>query len=383
MKKEQSLQKVMMFSSVHTFKDARILFKEAYTLCEKYAVDFYAIGNVGEVKAYEKKGLKIHLLAKKSRLKRFLTILEIKKAIKASDAKYFHFHDPELLTLVPFIRKMKPDGIIIYDMHENFPEAVKSKNWLPKSIRKPLAKSIQKIEKRLMRNLDGIIFAEESYKKYYEHVKADKIDIYNYPTHMAKNIDNKSAKPLTMIYIGRIAKVRGIFEMLELVKMFQEEGTEIKLQLIGLADNDLLQEMQAFIQGNRLEKMVEYSSYIEYSKIKEYYSKADIGLCLLHPIPNYLESLATKIFEYMAMSLPMVVSDFPAWKKVITENDCGLVVNPLNIIEVKNAIQRLMEDNCKRKELGANGRKNYIKKYNWDIEGEKLVQFYRKLSNEV
>lgn len=383
MKKEQLLKKVMMFSSVHTFKDARILFKEAYTLCEEYAVDFYAIGNVDEAKEYEKKGLKIHLLAKKSRLKRFLTMLEIKKAIKTSDAKYFHFHDPELLTLVPFIRKMKPDGIIIYDMHENFPEAVKSKSWLPKPIRKPLAKSIQKIEKYLMKNLDGIIFAEESYEKYYEHISVEKIDIYNYPTHMAKNIDENSTKPLTMIYIGRMAKVRGVFEMLELVKMFQEEGTKIKLQLIGLAENDLLQEMQAFIQANRLENTVEYSSYIEYSKIQEYYSKADIGLCLLHPVPNYLESLATKIFEYMAMSLPMVVSDFPAWKKVITENECGLAVNPLNMVEAKNAIQRLVDDDCWRKELGANGRKNYVQKYNWDIEGEKLLRFYRKLRNEI
>ncbi|EUJ44818.1 glycosyltransferase [Listeria rocourtiae FSL F6-920] len=98
------------------------------------------------------------LFQKGSRFKRFTRWLSTYKAIRQSDAKYYHFHDPELLLLLPILRKKK--GVFLYDMHENFPKALETKAWIPTALRKPLAEIIKRIEKRCLKLCDNVIFAE-------------------------------------------------------------------------------------------------------------------------------------------------------------------------------------------------------------------------------
>ena len=44
------------------------------------------------------------------------------------------------------------------------------------------------------------------------------------------------------------------------------------------------------------------------------------------------------MFEYMAAGLPVICSDFELWKEIIEKNNCGICVNPNNIVEISNAI---------------------------------------------
>ncbi|MBC1501873.1 glycosyltransferase family 4 protein [Listeria weihenstephanensis] len=368
--------RVMMFSSVHLYQDARIFFKEAHTLAKKYKVDFFAIGST--TKEISMPNLNVNLLPKQSRFKRFKTILQLKKEIRRSTAKFYHFHDPELLILVSFIRKEKKDAVIIYDMHENFPEAIKTKDWIPKKIRPILSSFIQKKEKKYLQKLDGLIFAEESYGKNYKDIKVKKIDIYNYPIFVNKQHKKIINKIPKLIYIGRIAEVRGALQMLEVVRQLKEDGMPVELELIGSIEDTLLEKINHFITEYKLQEEIKIIKYVDYSNIWDYYVNSDIGLCLLHPIPNYLESFATKIFEYMAAQIPMIVSDFPSWKSLLDENECGMVVNPLDIDEIKSQICILMNP-LERNRLGKNGRFKYEQKYNWDVEGKKLLDFYNIL----
>ncbi|MBC1474450.1 glycosyltransferase family 4 protein [Listeria grandensis] len=368
----------MMFSSVHPYQDARIFYKEALTLAKYYYVDFYGVGN-GQVEV--KENLSISLLPKRSRLQRYKNILELKKQIKKSSAKFYHFHDPELLLLVPFIQRNKKGAKIIYDMHENFPAAIQNKNWIPKPFRKVLSLLVENGERHYLKMLNGLIFAEKSYSKHYVDIDVAKADIYNFPIRVdisQCSIPNIKTRPLRLIYIGRIATVRGVFEMLEAVSQLVREGIEVELLLIGESERNVLQEIISFIEANELQNHVCYKPYVNYEDIWEYYFEADVGICLLHPVPNYTDSLATKIFEYMAASLPMIVSDFPIWKQLMDENKCGIAVCPHNIGDIKKSVYTLLDDSL-RLEMGSNGRDNYEKKYNWEIEGKKLADFYNTL----
>lgn len=370
--------KIMMFSSVHPYQDARIFHKEALTLAQYYHIDFYGVGSESvEIK----NNLRISLLPKRSRLSRYKNILELKKQIKKSSAKFYHFHDPELLLLVPFIQRNKKGAKIIYDMHENFPAAIQNKSWIPKPFRRVLSLFIGKGERHYLKKLDGLIFAEKSYSKHYVNINVKKVDIYNFPTRVDGNhhvVTQIKGRPLRLIYIGRIAAVRGVFEMLEAVSQLTREGIAVELLLIGESEQNVLQEIISFIEVNELQNHVDYKPYINYENIWEYYFEADAGICLLHPVPNYTDSLATKIFEYMAASLPMIVSDFPIWKQLMDENKCGMAVCPHNIDDIKKSVSILLDDSL-RFEMGRNGRNNYEKKYNWEIEGKKLINFYKTL----
>lgn len=376
-------RKIMMFSSVHPYKDARILYKETKSLAKYYQIDLYAIGD-GAITNKEE-NIYIHPLKRRSRLTRVLTIIQLKKQIKKSEAKFYHFHDPELLFLVKFIRKNKVGAIIIYDMHENFPKAILSKNWIPKFMRKKVSVLAQIVEKKILLKVDGVIFAEQSYKKYYPEILDKAIDIYNYPLFINKREKNRNGKCLNLIYIGRIAKIRGVFTILEVITQIKKESNmDIKLTLIGSVDAKLFKEINDYINRNNIADSVKYKDYIAYTKIWDYYSSADIGICLLHPVPNYLESLATKMFEYMAAGLPMIVSNFPTWEVLVENNKCGFAVSPFNVDTIKSKIYQL-RDNKLRNDMGNAGRKAYEHKYNWSLEDKKLIDFYSYLldSSEV
>jgi glycosyltransferase involved in cell wall biosynthesis len=66
-------------------------------------------------------------------------------------------------------------------------------------------------------------------------------------------------------------------------------------------------------------------------------------LVILHPVINYLDALPVKMFEYMASSIPVVASDFPLWREIVENNECGLCVDPLNPKAIGEAIQYLID----------------------------------------
>ena len=107
--------------------------------------------------------------------------------------------------------------------------------------------------------------------------------------------------------------------------------------------------------------------------------KSDIGLCLIHPDPNYRNALPTKMFEYMLFKKPVVVSNFPLWESIVQETKCGVVIDPLSPVAITGAIINLYQNPNRMKEMGENGHRAVLNRYNWENEGKKLVACYKGL----
>lgn len=369
---------VFMFSSVHNWMDTRILKKEAFSLIKSGKnIEFYAIGNQEEAPFIE--GIQFHLMKKGKKWSRpFKWFFLMKKALR-SGAKYYHFHDAELLCLAPLIRKQKPNAVIIYDMHEYFAAQISTKDWLPAPVRRPISKLVCVLEKKLMRYCDGVIFAETSYKQYFTEYKGLTKDILNYPLPIEQNKMQKE-EVFTLIYVGDITEDRNIMGMIEVAKIVMERGRfQFQLKLIGPIAQSLKDKVNRKIIEYCLEGYIFWYGRIPYEDIWNHYFSADVGLCLLKPIPNYKNSLATKLFEYMAAGLPIIASDFPDWKSLLIENNCGLFANPLDSNEIAQLIEHLEHDKVLAQKLGTNGREAFETQFSWKSEEEKLAVFYRFL----
>ncbi|WP_260479848.1 glycosyltransferase family 4 protein [Listeria booriae] len=368
--------KVFMFSSVHVWSDTRIYFKEAMTLVENgFIVDFNAIEGPNTCTETNAK-LNVATLprgGKMARPKRWKQLYE--KAL-ASDALYYHFHDFELLFLAPKLKKRKPNCKIIYDMHENFPAMLRTKEWIPAPARIPLSKWLAHKEKQWMPVCDAVIFAETSYKKQYEQVAIQQVDILNLPTWQAETKANKE-ETFTFVYVGDIVRDRGVFDMLDLMRTLKQRGyAQIHLKLIGPMQPQVEAEVTAYIAKHELESIVTTFGRIPYTEIWQHYATAHVGLCLLHPIPNYMHSLATKLFEYMAAGLPILATDIPDWKALIEETDTGLTANVLDIEAVANQAERFIQDTALQQRFATNGRTAFETTYNWRTEADKLIDLY-------
>jgi glycosyltransferase involved in cell wall biosynthesis len=110
---------------------------------------------------------------------------------------------------------------------------------------------------------------------------------------------------------------------------------------------------------------------------------ADAGLVCFLPAPNHVEAGPNKLFEYMAAGLPVIASDFPAWRPIVEGNDCGLCVDPADPAAIARAILYLAENPGRRAEMGANGRRAVMERYNWEAEGRRLIAAYERLTRRT
>ena len=88
----------------------------------------------------------------------------------------------------------------------------------------------------------------------------------------------------------------------------------------------------------------------------------------------------TKLFEYMACGIPVIASNFPEMGAIVEENNCGITVDPTNIMQISDAIIELLKDPEKEKKMGENGRRAVEEKYNWENMEKRLFGLYEELA---
>ena len=66
-------------------------------------------------------------------------------------------------------------------------------------------------------------------------------------------------------------------------------------------------------------------------------------------------------------------------KEIVNETDCGVIVDYDDTEQIKEAIIMLRDSPEIRKRLGTNGRKAFLKNYNWNIMEQRLYMVYDNL----
>lgn len=367
------MMKICHITSVHSKNDTRVFIKECQSLSKAGHEVFYIVPNVED---NIENGVKIigvdsSVTGQINRIRK-TTKKVFTKAIEM-DADVYHFHDPELM---PIGLKLKAKGKkVIYDVHEDVPEQVLSKQWIPKPLRKSISVLVKRYEKYASKKFDAVVAATPTIANRFKSYNPNTITVHNYPlldelVAPERNMDSSNPSAL---YIGGIYLLRGIKEMILAVEGLNR-NKDCNLTLAGaFAPAHLEQEIREMDGW----KFVDYRGFLNRDEVREVLSQAHMGLVLLHPEPRFVVSLPIKLFEYMSAGIPVIASNFPLWKEIVEENQCGLCVDPLNIDEIKEAMRWILDHPAEAKAMGENGRKAIEEKYNWESESEKLISLYR------
>ncbi|WP_244266272.1 glycosyltransferase [Listeria rocourtiae] len=268
-------------------------------------------------------------------------------------------------------------------MHEDFPSALKSKRIKGISMPDWCIKNIARYEKKRLTQVDAILFAEEYYKEHYLDIATKKEDVLNYPF-LKEELDVSSKFELTtLVYAGAIHEIRGFKEMLEVARILKQRGHIFQLLIIGQVPEHLWEWSADFLEKNNMVHYVKLTGRMDLETLNQYYEKSDIGLALLHPEPNYLKSLPTKLFEYMSFGLPYVASDFPLWRKLMEDSGSGVPVDVRDVSKVADAIEILLNEQETYVKCMENGREAHVSQFNWQYEAKKLLQAYELLFERI
>lgn len=361
--------RVCHFTSAHPSDDVRIFHKECVTLAE---AGFHVTLVVANGKEEVVQGVNIVSanVPPAGRYSRMLkTSRSVYKKALSLDADIYHFHDPELL---PYGLKLKKRGKkVIFDAHEDVSKQIMGKFWINKYLRKIASVSFHSYENYIAKRLDYILTATPFIRDRFLEVNKNSIDINNYP--MLSELQDESDwknKKNEICYIGGMTKIRGIEELVDAISLV--EG--IKLNLAGDFDQESFKN-ELMAKPAWTEKIIAHGlvSRKETAKIM---AESKIGIVTFLPLPNHVDAQPNKMFEYMSAAIPVIGSDFPLWREIIIKNKCGICVDPENPAEIAEAIVRIISDEEKSKEMGRNGRRMILEKYNWSIEAKKLIGVY-------
>lgn len=368
----QQMAKICVATSAHYAFDTRIYFKQIRSLSKRFVVDYYAPKCSDG--APKPSGNFIALPTSKSKFGRLKIVHNLFKLLKASNYNIYHFHDPELWLFGLFLKWKKKNVII--DIHEHFSKQVLDKEWIPVILRKVLSFFIAKVEKRLPKIVDYLIIAEDSYLSKYNNICNISV-IHNFPykQHNYKSVYNYDI--FKMVYVGDIRKVRGIIEYLKLLKLGKDNNLNIKLVLIGpFASSSLKIEYEEYIRENNLKRDIIYHGRLLNKDVYDILKKCDLGLALLHPIPNYVSSYPTKVFEYMSVGLPTLASEFELWDGVVKDYKCGFTVNPFDTEKAFRVVKEYYHDPKLMETHGQNGISLINRSLNWENEEKKVFKIF-------
>lgn len=277
-------------------------------------------------------------------------------------------HDPELFLLIPLLRLLRIK--VVVDLHEDLPAQIADKHWIAKPIRSAVAAATRLAYRLLLPGAHRIIVAAPALAE--DYARYGPVLVANYPVLDTEPTPRRPGTR-TVAYIGGLSKRRGIREMMEAVRRI--DGA--RLVLAGRFEPA---ELEAEAQEWDGWDVVDFRGWLDRTRVQSLLSEAAVGLAVLHPTRQHLRSHPLKLFEYMAAGLPVVAADFPDWRSIIAELRCGLVVDPLDVAAIADAIGEILDDPAMAAAMGARGRKAVESEFAWRHQERRLLDLYESLS---
>ncbi len=364
---------VVMLANGHSAFDTRIFIKEARTLvAAEYAVSII----LPHAKPEQRDGVTINpvRVTKGGFAKLVINPWNIFwKALRQPKRSIFCIHDSDILMAGVFLKLF--GRTVVYDAHEDTPLQISYQHWLPKFAKKPYAVFYYWLEKLCGKWFDAIIVAEPVIAKYFPPHKTSLVRNFSLARPFrdyARALPYKQRRA-ALIYIGTLSAVRGLFQMLDAAKE-AEKKVAFDFVLGG-------QFAPASLEKEVLTRYrIDFRQWVPFDLLVELMYDAKIGIIIPNPIERYKTNYPVKMFEFMAAGLPVIASREGESAAFVEEAKCGLLVDPMDIKAIADAIEWLFTHPDEAEAMGKRGQELVMQTYNWEHESQTLLAVYNRLS---
>lgn len=365
-------------TSAHPVFDARIFCKECKSLAQNgYVVTLIAPGAVAQTR----EGVRLEPvpISRNRWLRMIRTPWAVYRKARRQNAVIFHFHDPELIPVALLLRA--GGKVVIYDIHENLPQTISYKEYIPKYLRGFIAACVEIVECRAARFFSALVTATPGIAARFRRFNPNVVVVHNYPRIEEIQPSPAAATPVrdnSLLYVGmRITRARGAEEMIRAMGLLPE-SLSARLKLVGAWDPPRVVDSLSRLPGW---DRVDFVGLLGRAELARMLLRARAGLVILHPEPNYLTALPVKLFEYMCAGIPVIASDLPGCREIVETARCGLVVNPKDPHDIAQAITYLWTHPEEATAMGKRGFEAIQERYSWASQAQILLQLYQRLSN--
>lgn len=178
--------------------------------------------------------------------------------------------------------------------------------------------------------------------------------------------------PPCILYVGRLHRQKGLDTLLRAYALLLAEcgSPPPTLRLVG--DGPARPELEAL--GGRLGVAGHVTFAGSSDEVPAAMADADVLV-----LPSRAEGLSNALLEAMASALPVVVSDIPGNRDVVTHDRNGLLAQVDDPRALADQLRRVLDDGDLRRELGFAARRTVEERYAVDAVAARYVELYREL----
>ena len=303
-----------------------------------------------------------------------------------------HVHDLRLVKVGVLLGKQYGMKVVA-DLHENYPAAIQSytsDNSLKSIIRRYTVDRFKRwvsFEKNILQDVDAVIGVVDEAKtrivrdcnvapeKVYVVSNTESMDDFgSMPINHA--IAEKYKNQFVISYIGGVDFHRGLDTVIKAMPKIVKYISSVKLLIVGGKDDAYENALKSLAIKYGVDNSVEFLGRIPFSKVPSYIAASDIGVIsqFASELANY--TVPHKLFQYMVLGKPVIVSDCYPLKRIVEEYNCGLVFKSSDSASMGECFAHHIDI----EKLSQNAIRAVKEKYNWEADEKRLLTMYRALT---
>lgn len=358
--------------------DSRVLKTAQSLLKQGYGVEVVALHGEGVPEHETVRGVPVHRIKLTSRswpkrkavqLLKYLEFL-IRAVRYSKKADMVHCNDLNALPVGVFVKKrFNPHVKIIYDAHEFETETLGLGG-----VQKRLVKYF---ERRLIRHADAVLTVSDAIAEAYAQMYAipKPYLVLNAPPlqkvgrhDLFRETFGIAPSTPIFLYQGRLSRGRGLEALLEAFAPLHH------VAIVFMGYGPMQQDIEAAAAEHAA---VYFHRAVPPDQLLPYTASADFGLSLIEDrCLSYRYCLPNKMFEYLMVGIPVIVSDLPEMKRVIQTYNVGVVADTGSAAGIRAAVDSAMQLDRVSMQKAIN---TAAEVFNWQAQERVLLDVYTTL----
>lgn len=184
-----------------------------------------------------------------------------------------------------------------------------------------------------------------------------------------------------LLYVGRIAPIKGLQTLLDAVGCLRGAGHPARLVVVGGDADDRRDrhetEIRRRVAGLGLGHAVTFAGAQPQDRLRDYYVAADATV-----LPSYYESFGMVALEAMACGSAVIASRVGGLQTTVRDGVTGLLVSEGDPCALAETVARVLDDGALRWRLGREGVR-WASSHRWPCVAEAVCREYAALAGEA
>ncbi len=363
-------RRIVLASLLKPLNDTRMFEKMGVSLARTEAYEVHVIGYPSREEMSDP-SIHFHPLPKFSRL----GFGRIRARLKA--LQFAIKVKPELLIVtthellgVAILIRILFGARIIYDIQENYYRNILYTHAFPRGTRTIIASLVRFKERIISPFIHHFILAEKGYLTELSFVK-NKCTVIENKCQLPAGFQRKPGSDfIELIFSGTLAESSGVFLAIDLAKKLHSVESKIKLTLIGYcAQDNVLRKIKREISGHPFITLRGGHELVAHTSIMNALATANFGIIAYPVSPHIKNKIPTKLYEYLACELPILLQNHPPWTAICAPLHASITLDFENP-DIGTVLGKIHADHFYLRKLDG---------MTWSTEEQKLLDLVRSI----